>query len=195
MYVELTGSPGTGKSYVANSSPAGLSLEYPLNNRFLLILLELLAIPLLLVSVRPRLLLYCVKASFSADRRMYFKLNVFRNTAKKLVFFRGAQITRVARVRVDEGVSHLPFLYGLTGEKEFVYFCDLFAGHLAKIHLIQVCSSDSLIKSRVLTRGHRRLDGEGAEQVQKFFVQNELVANNVSKIMSQYVASYKVIEN
>jgi len=195
MYIEITGEPGVGKSYCSGHLADDTYLKYPITDRILSVVFELFSLPFFLMLVNPKILIYCVKYSFKADHRLLFKLNVFRNVIKKIVFFRLTSFFSSKNFFVDEGISHLPFLFAITDKDEFITFCTLFSAYLSKLHLVRVSSSNEIIKSRVLARGHKRLTGKNDEYREEFFKNNRTVAILINDVMSKQVASYEVIEN
>lgn len=195
MYFELTGAPGSGKTYVANNFMDRARIPYPLTKPLANFVFEVFSLPIVIASVNPKILLYCFSSSVKADTRFFFKFNVFRNAVKKIAFFRLFGSAGHGLIRADEGVSHLPFLFGYSDEEEFIEFCEIFSHLLCKINLVHVKCDPDIMFSRLQVRGHKRVNSEDVEQLSAFVLKNARISSLMEVVMSTYVASYRVVDN
>ena len=88
---------------------------------------------------------------------LYFKMNVFRNAIAKFGIFNHLnKLKKYSKtIVIDEGISHLPFLFLETKTEEVV---DFISNELKQIQVIFLISLDrNVIKSRMKYRGHKRL--------------------------------------
>lgn len=96
--------------------------------------------------------------SLKEDVPFLFKLNIFRNTILKFGIFKKQYKFREhssKKVYIDEGVSHLPFLFLKTDTQKVLSFI---SEELLKIKVIFFMSpSHLIIKERLINRGHKRL--------------------------------------
>lgn len=96
--------------------------------------------------------------SLSEDAPLYFRMNIFRNAVSKFGIFSSLQTltsNNVAAFMVDEGVSHLPFLFLKT---DTMVIIDFIANELQIIDVHYLSSPGyDVINHRLSNRGHKRL--------------------------------------
>ena len=96
--------------------------------------------------------------SLKEDVPFLFKLNIFRNSVIKFsIFFSNHKSDKYknAKLYVDEGISHLPFLFTKMDTLKVLKFI---AKELLKTKVIFLKSPSQLvIKERLQRRGHKRL--------------------------------------
>ena len=88
---------------------------------------------------------------------LFFRINIFRNAVSKFGIFTHVNYsTNNSKILIiDEGLSHLPFLFLETNTKDVV---SLIANELSKIEIIFLIPSNrNVIKCRMKIRGHKRL--------------------------------------
>tara|TARA_Y100001970_G_scaffold294340_1_gene451021 strand:- start:3943 stop:4521 length:579 start_codon:yes stop_codon:yes gene_type:complete len=119
--------------------------------------------------------------SFKEEVSFFFKLNIFRNAVSKFgVFsFLGNKSQNFSTlVLVDEGLSHLPFLF-LNTDTETIL--NLLREELEKIQVIILKSPNyEVIQERLKSRGHKRL---------KFLPLSEFIKKN-NKIEDLLLSRY-----
>tara|TARA_B100001123_G_C15303890_1_gene1021943 strand:+ start:1191 stop:1793 length:603 start_codon:yes stop_codon:yes gene_type:complete len=96
--------------------------------------------------------------SFKEDANLIFRLNIFRNAVTKVGIFSTLmkkQSNTSSLLLVDEGLSHLPFLFLNTETPKVL---SLISEELKNINVIFLKSPGSgVIKERLKSRGHQRL--------------------------------------
>ena len=154
-FIEITGQPCTGKtSFISAGILEGIEFK-PYKQGNLIKILNFLRGVLYLDLSRLQILLTW---SFEEEVSFFFKLNIFRNAVSKFgVFsFLGNKSQNFSTlVLVDEGLSHLPFLF-LNTDTETI--SNLLREELEKIQVIILKSPNyEVIQERLKSRGHKRL--------------------------------------
>ena len=154
-FIEITGQPCTGKtSFISAGILEGIEFK-PYKQGNLIKILNFLRGVLYLDLSRLQILLTW---SFEEEVSFFFKLNIFRNAVSKFgVFsFLGNKSQNFSTlVLVDEGLSHLPFLF-LNTDTETIL--NLLREELEKIQVIILKSPNyEVIQERLKSRGHKRL--------------------------------------
>lgn len=155
MIIELTGQPCVGKStFIALNR--GESLNAALYRRSLASSIICFFSGLGYLGFRSAGLL--MRWSLREDVSLVFRLNIFRNAVTKFGIYRSlveSNGEEGPRYLIDEGLSHLPFLFINTDPRLVV---ELISNELRKIHVIFLASpSVHVIASRLSMRGHKRL--------------------------------------
>ena len=152
-FTEITGLPCSGKSTLINKSILNNEIIFSKNRNLYKILYFFLGINFLKFK-RVKVLLYW---SMKEDAPFYFKINIFLNAVSKFGVFQYLKKNnnKLYDFLIDEGISHLPFLFLKTNTEEVINF---FLGEL-KILDVNYLSSpgDEAILNRLLERGHKRL--------------------------------------
>ena len=154
-YVEITGQPCSGKTtFLAGNSVFDLKRQVLCQNSLSRILNFFRGVLYLGIGRLMILLAWSKKEEVS----FLFRLNIFRNAVSKFGVFKylkdektDSKSTNV----VDEGISHLPFLFQNTHSSLIL---DFISGELTNIGVIFLKSpgKEELIK-RLKKRGHKRL--------------------------------------
>ena len=153
--IEITGQPCSGKStYVDKISPANKDFLTKSGIFIRKIYFFILGV-IYLKSSRIKKLL---KWSLKERAPVYFRLNIFRNAIIKFGMFKKnfeskSQINN--NFILDEGISHLPFLFL---ETETTTLLEFIINELCRVNVIFLKSPGSdEIKARLQNRGHKRL--------------------------------------
>jgi hypothetical protein len=152
--VEVTGQPASGKShYIKNLR----NTDKKYNEISIQIIARLLyfyrGIRRLGMKRCMKLLAWSLKESCPN----YYKLSIFFNAVSKFGRpFSNDNMSNDSILLVDEGISHIPFLFLNTDTKEVVKFLDKELS-LINIHFLKSPNA-SVIKKRIISRGHKRLD-------------------------------------
>lgn len=96
--------------------------------------------------------------SLKEELPLLARINVFRNALLKFGFFAGLTETPSnpnGKCFVDEGLSHLPFLFLETDPREVVEFISEELNELDVLYLLSTDKAKS--RARLLQRGHKRL--------------------------------------
>lgn len=154
-YVEITGQPCSGKTtFIAGNSGFDFKRQVLCQNSLSRILNFFRGVLYLGIGRLMILLAWSKKEEVS----FLFRLNIFRNAVSKFGVFKylkdektDSKSTNV----VDEGISHLPFLFQNTHSSLIL---DFISGELTNIGVIFLKSpgKEELIK-RLKKRGHKRL--------------------------------------
>ena len=120
--------------------------------------------------------------SLAEEAPFFFRINIFRNAVSRFgIFYKMDLLTSAnpsKKLIVDEGVSHLPFIFLKTDTLEVVNFI---SHELNKTNVFFISSpSSKTIKSRLIKRGHKRLTFLSVN----FFSERVLEIENV--LLSQY---------
>lgn len=96
--------------------------------------------------------------SLKEDASLLFRLNIFRNSVTKFGIFLKLTNNKKSRKQtylVDEGVSHIPFIFLNTSTDEVINFI---AFELSSLNIkFLTCDQRNDIESRLSKRGHKRL--------------------------------------
>jgi len=153
-YIEITGQPCSGKSTSINMSKSDDMTKFLKDDLYRKIFYFFLGIKFLGIQ-RSRVLF---NWSFVEDASFIFKLNIFLNAVSKFGIFRTLETSssdKAKRFLVDEGVSHIPFLFLKTETREVINFI---SSELQTINVYFMRSPrQDVIQSRLLSRGHKRL--------------------------------------
>lgn len=131
--------------------------------------------------------------SFNEDASLLFKFNIFRNAVTKfgiflkLTSFYGSDKNVYF---VDEGISHLPFIFLNTSTNEVIDFISNELRFLRIKYL--VCMEPSYVESRLLNRGHKRLKFLDSTY---FVSRNFEIQSILIKIYPKLCRSFIEIEN
>lgn len=96
--------------------------------------------------------------SLKENASFFFRINVFRNAVLKFGIFQNLNTSTLessTRCLVDEGLSHLPFLFLNTDTQQVV---DFISDELRRVN-VQFLKSPGYdaIQNRLVSRGHKRL--------------------------------------
>jgi len=96
--------------------------------------------------------------SLKENAPLFFRINIFFNAVLKFRFFQNLDTSTeeiISRYLVDEGLSHLPFLFLNTDTQQVVDFiCDELKG--VNVQFLKSPGYD-VIQDRLVSRGHKRL--------------------------------------
>ena len=153
-FIEITGQPCSGKtSFISNKV---LDKECNLFNQGLLARIFYFCSGINFLGLsRAKILFFW---SLGENAPLYFKMNIFRNAVSKFGIFLSLQAptsNNVVRYILDEGVSHLPFLFLKT---DTTLVIDFIASELqtTDVHYL-ISPGYDVIHHRLLKRGHKRL--------------------------------------
>ena len=153
-FIEITGQPCSGKTTFLNSYTFDGIKPQIYKQRMVLKLMNFIRGAIYLRSKISHLLVWSLKEQGS----FAFKLNIFRNAVSKFGIFVDLKKTYRSSKHimiVDEGISHLPFLFQNTKTKDVLR---MFISELKDVEVIFLASpGTSIIKERLLSRGHKRL--------------------------------------
>ncbi len=153
-FIEITGQPCAGKSTILTKNKLD-NVTRHIKNRFpRKILYFLLGINTLGLQ-RSKVLFHW---SLAENAPFLFKLNIFLNCVSKFgIFYRFQKPAKDKGLRflVDEGISHIPFLFLEVDPKIVINFI---SDELKMINVYFLCSPEKdVIQTRLLSRGHKRL--------------------------------------
>ena len=125
--------------------------------------------------------------SLAEEAPFFFRINIFLNAVSRFGIFYKMNLLTSANPRkkliVDEGVSHLPFIFLKTDTQEVVNFI---SHELNKADVFFISApSTKTIKSRLIKRGHKRLSFLSIN----FFLERVLEIENI--LLSQYPSHCK----
>tara|TARA_Y100000768_G_scaffold358752_1_gene314775 strand:- start:385 stop:954 length:570 start_codon:yes stop_codon:yes gene_type:complete len=99
-----------------------------------------------------------LKWSLKENASLCFRLNIFRNAIAKFGMFKKKYLIKLKKDHnffLDEGISHLPFLFLETDSKVIVEFI---FNELQQVNVVFLKSPGlEVIKKRLQDRGHKRL--------------------------------------
>ena len=159
--IEITGAPCSGKTSFINNNfvdkailLSGMPVSYGIAKRLLFsFFLSFYALATGSISLRQTW--WLVKKAGTYDETLFSRLNAFRNSMLKFGYhlFKLMQNTML----VDEGISHIPFILGLSSS-DIVEFIKIFRNHLEKVEIAFVESpTKEELKARLILRGHKRV--------------------------------------
>lgn len=164
--IEITGQPCAGKTSFVLNTVLDNKVK-PFNNKsFYKIYYFFLGI--IFLGLKKTKILF--SWSLIEDVPFYFKMNIFFNAVSKFGIFsyiNKSKNNNSIKILVDEGISHLPFLFLKTDTKEII---DFISFGLRKTRVIYLSSpGHDIILNRLLNRGHKRL---------KFLLLNSFTSRN-----------------
>ena len=153
-FIEITGQPCAGKSTIVNKISLDIVVRC-IQNRFpKKILYFLLGINFLGLK-RSKIIFGW---SLAENVSFLFKLNIFFNCVSKFgIFYRHQNSAKYQdlKIVVDEGISHIPFLFLETDSKIVINFISDEL-QMINVYILQSPEQD-IIQARLLSRGHKRL--------------------------------------
>ncbi len=153
-FIEITGQPCAGKSTILNK----ISLDYfirHIKNRFPKKILYFFSGMHFLGLKRSKIIF---SWSLAENVSFLFKLNIFFNCVSKFgIFYRHQNSAKYQdlKIVVDEGISHIPFLFLETDSKIVINFISDEL-QMINVYILQSPEQD-IIQARLLSRGHKRL--------------------------------------
>ena len=152
--VEITGQPCSGKSTLMNTYTFdGAKTQAYKQGLFL----ELINFVRGLIYLRSKIR-FLLSWSLKEQGSFAFRMNIFRNAVSKFGIFVDLKTNYIdsrQTMIVDEGISHLPFLFQNT---ETHLVLELLTSELSDIEVIFLPNpGSSTIKERLKSRGHKRL--------------------------------------
>jgi len=189
-FTEITGQPCAGKTSFIKNGKLGETLYHSYTQGILVKTVNFFRGLCYLDLARLRKLFTW---SFDEQASIFFKLNIFRNAVSKFGIYSSLNkknFNNSSSLLVDEGISHLPFLF-LNTKTDHVL--NLIRLELETIQVIILKSPGlEVIENRLKKRGHKRL---------RFLSLNTFIDRNF-KIESLLLSSYselclgiKILEN
>tara|TARA_Y100000591_G_C21854278_1_gene713966 strand:- start:4699 stop:5268 length:570 start_codon:yes stop_codon:yes gene_type:complete len=155
IFIDITGQPCAGKSSFIEKEVMKSKRIYTYKKTFRKSLLYLFSGINYLGFQRTKVLLFW---SLKENASFIFRINIFRNAVLKFgIFYNLEKLSQKdsQKTLVDEGLSHLPFLFLNTETKQVV---DFISHELQNVNVWFLKSPEyDIIKSRLTTRGHKRL--------------------------------------
>jgi hypothetical protein len=154
-FIEITGQPCAGKSsFIAQEVMSSKEISFYDQTHFIKMLSFFVGIKYLGFQ-RTKVLL---SWSLNENASLSFRINIFRNAVLKFGIFKNLNTLNLEssqRCLVDEGLSHLSFLFLNTDTQQVV---DFTADELRTVN-VQFLKSPGygVIKDRLISRGHKRL--------------------------------------
>lgn len=162
--IEITGPPGSGKTtYIESSFPGAnvllgaLPLSYGTARRIFGSFFSAVY-SVIFGIIRINQMKWLISRAMRYDETWFCRVNAFRNCMTKFGYARFC--TKDKSTVVDEGISHIPFVLGLSSP-DIDEFLVLFRQHLQgkKIIFIEAPPKEVLLH-RIRTRGHKRVRNE-----------------------------------
>ena len=152
--IEITGQPCAGKTSFVLNTLLDNEVKPFTNKSFYKIYYFFLGV--IFLGLKKTKILF--SWSLIEDVPFYFKINIFFNAVSKFGIFsyiHKSKNNNSMKILVDEGISHLPFLFLKTDTKEVI---DFITFGLRKTIVIYLSSpGHDIILNRLLNRGHKRL--------------------------------------
>ena len=154
-FIEITGQPCAGKSsFIAQEVMIGKEIHI-YEQRYLIKMFSFFAGIKYLGFQRTKVLL---SWSLKENASLFFRINVFRNAVLKFGISQNlntSTLESLPRCLVDEGLSHLSFLFLNTDTQQVV---DFISDELRRVN-VQFLKSPGydVIQNRLVSRGHKRL--------------------------------------
>ena len=189
-FTEITGQPCTGKTSIIKNGKLGKTLYISYSQGTLIKTVNFFRGLFYLDFTRLRKLFVW---SFDEEASVFFKLNIFRNAVSKFGVYsylikKNTYISSFPLV--DEGISHLPFLF-LNTKTEHIL--NLIRKELETIQVIILKSPGlDVIKDRLKNRGHKRLRFLSLDT---FIQMNCKIESLLLKRYSELCQGIKIIEN
>lgn len=154
-FIEITGQPCAGKSsFIAQEVLCDKNIQKYEQTFFMKMLSFYWGVRYLGLKKSKVLLSWSLRENGS----LFFRINIFRNAVLKFGNFQRLTRTNVKnphKFLVDEGLSHLSFLFLNTDTHEVV---DFVSDELKSVQVKLLKSpGHEVIKARLITRGHKRL--------------------------------------
>jgi broad-specificity NMP kinase len=183
--VEITGAPCSGKTTFAQKQFQGdnlllgaMPLSYKSSKRFCCSFF-LCFYSLLSGALKVRQLLWLTQMALRYDESLISRTNAYRNALTKFGY-RYFETNERLNI-IDEGISHIPFILGLS-YREIDNFVKLFETHLKHIHILFVeAPPNKMLVKRLMKRGHKRV--KTSEMVETFIRHNLKIANAYKEIL------------
>lgn len=177
---EVTGVPCSGKSTLVRSwlrfdgytiLLGGMPLSFgPFKRGSVSVFLSLYGLFKRSITIRQAWWLFSQAVRY--DEKFFSRLNALRNSLTKFGY--GYYKKKSGLILVDEGVSHIPFILGLSNESVDC-FIELFRPQLEHLSIILVATpSDDTLRQRIITRGHKRV--RSVKDVDSFIMKNKKIA-------------------
>lgn len=189
-FTEITGQPCTGKTSFIKNGKLDKTLYHSYSQGILVKTVNFFRGLFYLDFVRLRMLFAW---SFDEEASVFFKLNIFRNAVTKfgIYSYLSKKNTYISSFPlVDEGISHLPFLFLNT---ETDHILNLIRAELETIQVILLKSPGlDVIKDRLNNRGHKRLR---FLSINTFIDMNYKIESLLLSRYSELCRGIKIIEN
>lgn len=158
---EVTGPPGVGKStYIQDNFSDKRILSGYCPNHYGGFRRSLVSIPKMFLPVFGRSLsrenfAWLFDAAQRYDESFLNRMNAVRNCMLKFSVGHGS--SRSAVTIIDEGISHIPFILGLS-DADIVEFVGRFHNYLTRRSIVFLCPPTAeVLCERLMRRGHRRI--------------------------------------
>ena len=189
-FTEITGQPCTGKTSFINSGKLSKTLYHSYSQGIFVKTINFFRGLFYLDFARLKMLFAW---SFNEEASIFFKLNIFRNAVSKFGIYNSLskKNTYISSFPlVDEGISHLPFLFLNTKTDHIL---NLIREELETIQVI-ILKSPGLdeIKDRLKNRGHKRLR---FLSLNKFIDMNYKIESLLLNRYSELCNGMKIIDN
>ena len=174
QFIEITGQPCSGKSTFLRENKDKYFDGFAVFSPALVTKLISFICSLKLLGLSRVYVLF--NWSMKEDVPFFFRCNIFVNAVSKFGIQKMSKIFRVASSSsciVDEGISHLPFLFLNTDSNLVVNFI---SDELKNLNICLLRSPGTLVVlDRLKTRGHKRLRYTSAN----FFIEKNLNVENI----------------
>lgn len=153
-YIEITGQPCAGKSSFLRKKTSD-DMTVVLKQGYMRKIFFIISGIYVLGYQRSKVLFFW---SMIEDASVYFRINIFLNAASKFGIFLHLESSTSDKQRyilVDEGISHLPFLFLNSDTIKVINFISAELKE-TNVHYLRSPGGDA-IEKRLLSRGHKRL--------------------------------------
>lgn len=202
MIIELTGVPCVGKSSFLQKLQGSDQDVVVADNTYVLRMTGLNWLPNFLRSVAVESILFfylvifrplsfhqfkfIVKHSFGPDASFLIKLRVLRRALVTfaLISFAKRKSAKSSAVVIDEGIAHLLFRFQQEGQ-DISAIWDFVRDALVKSEskVVVLDGRELNLKERLLSRGHRRVDGKDESAVDAFIALNHATLKRLLEVM------------
>ncbi|MEK9779853.1 MAG: hypothetical protein VW894_00030 [Gammaproteobacteria bacterium] len=174
--IEISGQPCAGKSTLVTSLYTFNNLDFIYNPGFTRKLINFFkGIKYLGFNRLHTIFIW----SLDENASIFFRLNIFRNAVTKFGVFQNLSSLKHSincQIFIDEGISHLPFLFPNQQSLEVINFI---SPELQEIIVWFIESpEEDLLKERLLERGHKRLR---FLSISNFLKKNMIIENIILK--------------